>query len=387
MSIEISSRIKRFPPYLFFELDKKKNALLEQGYKIIDLGVGDPDIKCPASLIEIIYQESKKKENQKYAFDKGDETLRNSICRWMKRRFNVNLDPQKEILPLIGSKEGIVHFPLGILNKGDLALVPNPCYPPYRSAVLFCEAQFIDLPLKEEDNFLPQITQLPSDILNKTKILFLNYPNNPTSFCANKEFLQEVVNLGLKYNFVIVYDNAYSEIYFDSPPLSILEIEGAKQICIEFHSFSKTFCMTGFRLGWACGNQDLINLLLKIKSNIDSGIFTPIQKGGAYLLDNEQEFIQNLRNTFLKRRNLFIEGLRKIGLQIYDGRATFYLWVKTPKKISSTEFTNLLLEEAKVLTTPGRGFGEYADNFIRISLTQDTPLLQEALERISKINF
>jgi len=383
MKIQPSFRIRELPPYLFFELDLQKKKALEEGRNIIDLGVGDPDIECPSSLIEVIYRESKIKVNQKYPFDSGSGELKYSIKAWMKRRFGVNIEDENEILPLIGSKEGIVHFPMAILEEGDCVLVPNPCYPPYRSAVIFCGARIIDMPLQEENNFLPDLERIPKDILKRTKLMFLNYPNNPTSFCASEEFLRKVVEFAHQFGFIIIYDNAYSELYCNKVPLSILQIDGAKDVCIEFHSFSKTFCMTGFRLGWAVGNVEFITLLLRIKSNIDSGVFLAIQKGGSYLLNKEEGFIQRMRELYKKRREFFIEGLKSLGFEVRDGGATFYVWTKVQEK--SIDFSKRLLIDFDIVATPGLGFGEYGEGYIRFSVTQPQEVLEQALERLRKV--
>jgi len=384
MNFEFADRFKKLPKYLFVELDKKKKRILEEGKDLIDLGVGDPDIKCPDSLIKIICTESQKKENQTYSLERGLRILREKIAIYMKKRFNVDLDPESEILVLIGSKEGIVHFPLSILNRGDLTLIPNPCYPPYRSSVIFCEADYIDLPLTIENEFLPQLDRVPKDILEKAKLLFLNYPNNPTTALASESFLKKVIEVAKTFGFVIVNDCAYSELYFEEKPLSLLQIEGAKEVCIEFHSFSKTFCMTGFRLGWACGNRDLISALLKVKSHIDSGVFNPIQIGGAHLLENELRFIERVREIYRKRRDLFCKGLKEIGLEFFWPKATFYVWAKIPKNMDSFKFAEFLIEECNILATPGIGFGMYGEGYVRFSLTKKEEILEEAIERLRK---
>lgn len=383
MQIQPSFRIKQLPPYLFYDLDVQKRKAIGEGRDIIDLGVGDPDVACPESLIEVMSKAAHVKENQRYPFDMGAADLKQSISRWMKERFKTDLDPGGEILPLIGSKEGISHFPLAVLEPGDLALVPDPCYPPYRSSVLFCSAGRVDMPLLAENDFLPHLEGIPEDVLKKTKIMFLNYPNNPTSFCAPVDFLRKAVDCARKFGFVIVYDNAYSELYAKEAPPSILQIKGAKEVCIEFHSFSKTFCMTGFRLGWAAGGKDIISLLLKIKSNIDSGVFLALQRGGSHLLDKEQDYASGIRKIYKERREFFVKGLESLGFDVKDGQATFYVWVKIKGK--SIDFSKKLLDEFDIVATPGVGFGVHGEGYIRFSVTQPQEILDKALGHLKKL--
>jgi len=379
MKLEISKRIKRLPPYLFAEIDREKSKLKEKGAKFIDLTIGDPDILAPESVIERLYESAKLKENQKYSLDQGKYTLRKAISNWFNKRFNVKVDENKEILPLIGSKEGIVHFPLCLIDKDDYIIIPDPGYPGYRGAGILSDAKIYQLPLLEKNFFLPDLDKIPNSIRNKAKIIYLNYPNNPTTVVAPYEFLEKVVKFCAKYGIVLAYDNAYSEIYFEKKPISIFEIKGAKEIAIEFHSFSKTFCMTGFRIGWAVSNEEIIKLLLKVKTNIDSGIFGAIQEASIIALEKEEQYTENLRKIFKERRDIFLEGLRKKGFVGYS-ESTFYVWTKLPKNFkSSLEFCKYLLEKNKILITPGIGFGKYGEGFIRFALTVDKELLKEAI--------
>ncbi|MFH1505337.1 MAG: aminotransferase class I/II-fold pyridoxal phosphate-dependent enzyme [Candidatus Omnitrophota bacterium] len=374
---DISERLKNLPPYLFAEIDKKKTALRERGINFIDLSIGDPDIPAPERVIEVLYSAAKIKENQKYALDQGKPVFKKSIKKWFKNRFEVDLDENKEILPLIGSKEGLVHFPLGVVNERDYAIIPSPSYPGYRGAVTFAGAKIYELALLEENSFLPDLETIPVDIRNKAKIIYLNYPNNPATVLAPIDFLKKVVEFCSKYGIIIVYDNAYSEIYFDQKPHSILEVQGAKEIAIEFHSLSKTFCMTGARVGWARGNSELINILLKVKSNIDSGIFSAVQEMAASALDNENSYVSNLRKTFKQRRDFFVENLKQAGFNGIYADATFYVWAKVPAKFkTSVEFSQYLLTEKSIVATPGVGFGKYGEGFIRFALTVDKDKLE-----------
>jgi len=381
--IEYSLRLKNLPPYLFAEIDRLKQKLKKEKKKFIDLSIGDPDINAPQGMIEVLYESAKRKENQKYALDKGKISLRKAIKRWMKTRFGVNLDEEEEILPLIGSKEGLVHFPLSFINKGDYAVIPSPGYPGYKGAAIISEAKIFELPLREENNFLPDLDEISLNIRNKAKLIYLNYPNNPTTVLANKEFFKRVVKFCSKYGIIIAYDNAYSEIYFDQKPLSLLEIEGAKEISLEFHSFSKTFCVTGFRIGWCCGNKDLVSGLLKIKTNIDSGIFGAIQDAAQYALRCERKFVDNLRKIIKRRRDIFLEGIKDKGWRV-RAESTFYIWIKIPQKFSSLEFAKYLLRKG-VVVTAGVSFGKFGEGFIRVALTTSEERLKKAVKILKNV--
>lgn len=382
-NFELSERLRKLPPYLFAEIDRQKKELREKGIKFIDLSIGDPDIAAPQPVIDVLYQAAKSKENQKYALDQGKQALRSSISRWFLNRFGVSLDEDKEILPLIGSKEGLVHFPLAFVNRGDYVIIPNPGYPGYRGAALFAGAKIYEMPLLEKNNFLPDLEKIPENVRNKAKVIYLNYPNNPTSVLAPIEFLKKVVTFCSKYGIILAYDNAYSEIYFEEKPCSILEIDGAREIAIEFHSFSKTFCMTGFRVGWACGNENLVKGLLKTKTNIDSGVFGAIQDAAAYALDKETLYADNIRNIFRERRNLFLQNIKHKFFKKTYAEATFYVWAKLPRKFkSSIDFSKYLIQEKKIVATPGVGFGKHGEGYMRFSLTVDSCILKEAIDSL-----
>jgi LL-diaminopimelate aminotransferase len=382
-SFEPSKRLQRLPPYLFAEIDRQKKELRDQKIDFIDLSIGDPDIPAPREALDILYAASKVKENQKYALDQGKLILRQAIKDWFIARFGVPLDENRQILPLIGSKEGLVHFPLAFVNPGDYVLIPNPGYPGYRGAALFSGAKPYEMPLREENGFLPDLKKIPAGIRAKTKIMYLNYPNNPTSSLAPRAFLEELVKFCLRYGIILAYDNAYSEIYFDKKPLSILQIKGADEIAIEFHSFSKTFCMTGFRIGWACGNENLIKGLLKVKTNIDSGIFGAIQEAGAQALSHQANYIDTIVRTIKERRDCFTRGLRSKGFGAIHADSTFYVWARLPKQYrSSIDFSKYLIREKRIIATPGIGFGTYGEGFIRFALTVDTATLIRALDSL-----
>ncbi|MDD3296796.1 MAG: aminotransferase class I/II-fold pyridoxal phosphate-dependent enzyme [Candidatus Omnitrophica bacterium] len=379
---EFSQRLKKFPPYLFAEIDKKKSHLKAKGVDFLDLSIGDPDIPAPKKVVEALCTGASLKNNQKYALDQGNPALRISIQKWFKKRFAVNLDANRQILPLLGSKEGLVHFPLAFVNKGDYVIIPSPGYPGYRGAALFSGAKIHEMPLLAENNFLPNFSAIPLTIKNKAKIIYLNYPNNPTTALASLDFLKETVKFCSRYGIIIAYDNAYSEIYFDKKPHSILEIKGSQEIAIEFHSFSKTFCMTGFRIGWAAGNEKLLAGLLKVKTNIDSGIFGAVQEAGRVALDECGSYIENMRGIFNRRRKIFLRGMVKAGFNDIYADSTFYVWARIPSSYkSSMEFTEYLITKKGIVATPGAGFGKYGEGFVRFALTVGEDKLNKVFDK------
>ncbi len=382
IDIEFSERLKQLPPYLFVEIDKAKREAKAAGRDVIDLGVGDPDKPTPPLIIEALYQAAKDGSNHHYAFDAGLPALRKEISIWSQKRFNVDLNPDSEIYPLIGSKEGIAHLPLGIVNPKDKVLVPDPCYPVYRSATWFAGGKVITLPLKEKNGFLPDLAKIKD-----AKLLYINYPNNPTSATAPREYLTDLVKICREKGIIIASDLAYSEIYYDNvKPVSILEIEGAKDIAIEFHSLSKTYNMTGWRLGWACGNPKLIAAVAKVKANVDSGVFQAIQLAGIAALKSDPKELDDLRAVYQERRDCFINGLRSIGWKIPPPKAAFYVWAKIPKKFtSSMEASKAFLEQADIVATPGVGFGEWGEGYIRMTITVPKERLTLAVERLKKV--
>ncbi len=378
---DFSKKLKKLPPYLFAEIDDKKAQLTKKGVKFLDLSVGDPDIPAPERVINILSKSAKKKENQKYASNKGKAQLRRSIEKWMKKRFRVSLNQDSEILPVLGTKEALVHLPMGLVNKGDYVLVPSPGYPGYRAAAHLSGARVYQLPLLEKNNFLPDLEQIPNSVKKRAKIIYLNYPNNPTTACAPLDFMQKVVKFCRKNNILLAWDNAYSEIYFGKRPLSIFQIKKAKDVAVEFHSLSKTYCMTGFRIGWACGNTQALEVLAKVKSNLDSGIFRAVQDAAVEVLDKESNYVIKLRKIFSQRREHLLESLKRAGFKKLYADATFYIWAKIPNQFkTSFDFSKYLIEEEGIVATPGIGFGEYGEGFIRFALTVD----QKKLKNIFK---
>ncbi|MBI4844970.1 MAG: LL-diaminopimelate aminotransferase [Candidatus Omnitrophica bacterium] len=385
MEFQRAKVLNKLPPYLFVEIDKAKRKARQEGKDLIDLGIGDPQTPTPQHIIEALYEAAKDPANHKYALDAGMPQLRQEIAEWFKKWFNIRLDPDNEILPTIGSKEAIAHLPFAYLNKGDINLVPDPCYPPYRNATILAGGRPYLMPLLAENNFLPDLKKIPAPVLKKSKIIYFNYPNNPTAAVASKAFYKDAVKFARKHKLIVASDLAYSQMCYDGYKApSMLEIPGAKEVVIEFHSLSKTYNMTGWRIGWACGNKDIISALAKIKSNIDSGIFGAIQIAGISALKTRNSFNDEMNNMYQERRDVLIQGLKKLGWpDVRAPKATFYVWTKIPFGKSSVEVANILLQKAGIVVTPGIGFGCYGEGFIRFALTQKKERIEEALKRLS----
>ncbi|MFA5062681.1 MAG: LL-diaminopimelate aminotransferase [Candidatus Omnitrophota bacterium] len=384
---KLSKKLQELPPYLFLEIDKAKRKARAQGRDIIDLGIGDPDQPTPKHIIEALHRAALEPANHRYALDQGMPILRRAIEGWYKRKFRVKLDPDSEILPLIGSKEGIAHFPLAFLNPGDYSLVPDPCYPPYKGGTILAGGKPYIMPLLEKNAFLPDLKSIPLSARKKAKIIFVNYPNNPTSAIAQDSFYKELIGFAHKNKIIIISDLAYSEICYDGyKPKSLLEFKGAGDVVVEFHSLSKTYNMTGWRVGWACGNKKLISALAKVKSNVDSGIFSAVQLAGAAALNGPQEHVERMCSFYQERRDVLIRGLNSLGWLALNPKATFYVWIKVPQGRDSIKFSGELLEKANIVVTPGVGFGKYGEGYIRMALTVDKDRIREALDRLKNID-
>ena len=386
--IQKAGRLKQLPPYLFMEIDRLKAEVQAKGMDIIDLGVGDPDLPTPDHILKRLTQASLDPKNHRYPSYSGMNDFRKAVAAWYGRRFGVALDPEKEVVTLIGSKEGIAHFPLAFLDSGDLALVPSPAYPVYHIGTLFAGGKTYFMPLLKENGFLPDLSKIPAETAARSKILFINYPNNPTAAVADRAFFEQVVRFAMENKIIVCHDAAYSEIAFDGfRPMSFLEVSGAKEVGIEFHSLSKTYNMTGWRIGFAVGNAQLIEGLSQIKSNIDSGAAQAIQWAGIEALEGPQDGLSRLNAVYQRRRDLMVAGLKKIGLKIEPPKATFYLWIECPKGFSSAQTTLHLLEKTGIVTTPGNGFGDPGEGYFRISLTVPEDRLEEAVERLNRAGF
>lgn len=383
IKIQLADRVKNLPPYLFATIDKMKQEALSKGVDVIDLSIGDPDIPTPAHIVDAMKKAVEKPVHHRYPSYEGMLSYKEAVADWYKQRFNVSLDPKTEVLSLIGSKEGIGHIPLAFVNPGDVVLVPSPGYPVYPVGTLFAGGESCIMPLKEENGFLPDFKAIPEDVLKRAKLMFLNYPNNPTAAVASEGFFKEAIALAEKYNIIICHDAAYSEMYYDNQkPTSFLDVEGAKDVGIEFHSLSKTYNMTGWRIGFAVGNKDVIAGLGKIKTNLDSGVFQAIQEASIVALQTEDSILSLIRKTYQDRRDALYEGLKGLGIHINKPKATFYLWAKVPTGFNSTTFVAHLLEKTGVLGTPGVGFGAPGEGYIRFALTQPVERIKEAVERI-----
>jgi len=355
---------------------------------IIDLGVGDPDLPTPPNIIEAMIKAVQDPANHQYPSYSGTDDFKVAIAEWYKERFSIKLNPESEVIALIGAKEGIAHIPLAFINQGDLALIPTPAYPVYNIGTLFAGGKPYFLPLLKENGFLPDLASLPDDVARTAKMIWLNYPNNPTAAVADRDFFEAVVKFAHKYNIIVCHDLTYSEIAFDEyKPMSLLEIEGAKDTCIEFHSLSKSFNMTGWRIGFAVGNKEAIGGLGSIKSNIDSGLFQAIQLAGIEALRSNRESISKIKKIYAGRRDIMVKGLMESGFTVIPPKATFYLWVPAPHPYTSVDLATRLLEETGVVVTPGNGFGYHGEGYIRLALTKDENRLTEAIERIKNIGL
>jgi len=383
--IEFADRLKSLPPYLFVEIDKAKRAAIAQGRDVINLGIGDPDYPTHRHIIEAMKKAVEDGSYHHYALDAGLPALRTEIGTWFKKRFNVSLDTDTEIYPLIGSKEGIGHLPLGVINPGDKVLLTDPAYPAYRPTIQFAGGVIVNIPLTETNGWLPDIKSLEPH--KDAKMIVINYPNNPLSAVATKAFYENLVAFAREHNIIILSDMAYSEVYFEGKkPLSILEIKGAKDVAIEFHSMSKTYYMTGWRLGWACGNPTLIAALSKVKTNYDSGIFSAIQVAGIAALKSPEKIIDEMRALYQERRDCLISGLDKIGWKITPPKAAFYVWARIPKGFkTSMECAKAFLDKADIVATPGNGFGPAGEGYIRMAITVESARLKEAVKRLKKV--
>jgi len=378
-----AKRILDLPPYLFAELDRAKRAMKAEGKDVIDLGVGDPDLPTPEPIIRALQRAAEDPSRHRYPSYEGLPDFRQAVARWYLRRFGVDLDPGCEVVSLIGSKEGIAHLPLACVDPGDVGLYTDPGYPVYPVSIAFAGGEAVSLPLKRENGFLLDLDAVTEETARRARILFFNYPNNPTSACADPELFQKVVSFCRRHDILACHDAAYSEIAFDGyRPPSFLAADGAREVGIEFHSLSKTFNMTGWRVGFCAGNPDAVAALGKVKTNIDSGIFEALQIAGIEALSRSEEIPGKLCEIYQARRDLVLSGLRSCGLDPFEPRATFYIWSPVPGGKASRDFCKNLLLETGVVVTPGVGFGKHGEGYFRISLTQTEDRLEEAMVRI-----
>ena len=390
MAFRRASRLDQLPPYLFIEIDRKKKAAIAAGKDIIDLGVGDPDRPTPRFIIDRMAEAIRVPENHRYPLGAGLPAFRQAAARWLNQRFGLTLDPQTEILSLIGSKEGLGHLPLAVLNPGDLALIPTPGYPVYQAATIFAGGLPHLMPLSPRLGFLPDLDEIPTDALDRAALMFVNYPNNPTGAVAPIPFFERCDALARKHDFIICSDAAYAEMYFDDRdrPRALLEVPGAKDVCIELFSLSKTFNMTGWRIAFAAGNPDVLAALAKIKGNMDSGAFGAVQHAAATALDGwDRAEIAEIRTLYKDRRDALVPRLGKIGFHVDPPRATFYVWARCPEGYDSMACAAKMLDEAAIVAIPGVGFGAPGDHYVRFALTVDRRRIVEAADRLAGIRW
>lgn len=357
----------------------------QNGIDIIDLGMGNPDLKPAGHIIKKLNEVSQDSKAHRYSASRGIGHLRRAICKWYKKKYGVTLDPETEAISTIGSKEGLCHLALAILNRGDLVMAPNPTYPSHLYSVVIAGGELYSMPLTQENNYIPDLAKIPEDISKKAKVLIISYPHNPTTQIAGLDFFKEVVDFCSKRDIIVIHDLAYAEICFDgySAP-SFLEVEGAKDIGIEFYSLSKTYSMAGWRVGFACGNRDIIGALAKLKSYYDYGMFTAIQVAGIVALEGPQECVKETVSIYEKRRDIFVNGLNDLGWEVSSPKATMYVWAKIPERFNmgAMQFSSFLLKEAKVGVSPGIGFGEYGEGYVRFALVENEKRIRQALKGI-----
>ncbi len=383
-----AERLGKLPPYLFVEIDRRRREAIASGRDVIDFGVGDPDQPTHPFIVDRLAEAARNPVHHRYASSAGSETFRTSVARFFERRFRVTLDPNREVLSLLGTKEGIGHLPFAVVNPGDVVLIPEPGYPVYTSGTIFAGGTCHVMALRSDRQWLPDLDAVPSDVRRAAKLMFLNYPNNPTGACAPRSFLEEAVAFAREYGILLAQDAAYSEVFFDEVPPSILEIDGARDVCIEFHSLSKTFNMTGWRAGFAVGHPAALAALLKVKNNLDSGIFGAIQEAAAEALDRyDDPSVREQIATYRRRRDALVVGLRGAGWHVDSPGATFYVWAKCPPGHDSMRTATRILDDADVVVVPGVGFGSAGEGYIRFALTVSEERTRAAVERIHRLRW
>ncbi len=381
--MKVSERLEQIPPYLFAEIDRKIAEAKAKGIDIISLGIGDPDSPTLQPIVDEMHKAIDNPKNHDYPPYNGTEQFRKGACDWIKRRFGVELNPDTEMLANIGSKEAIAHIFFAYVDKGDYTLVPDPGYPVYHNATIFAGGTPYEMPLLEENGYLPDFDKIPEDIAKKSKLMFLNYPNNPTSATADLDFWKKAVDFCKKYDILLCSDMAYSEMTFDGYKApSVLQVEGAKDVAIEFYSHSKSYNMTGWRVGFVCGNADAVKALGTIKNNIDSGTFKAIQQAATTAFTVDEKYITDLNNMYQERRDAAEEGFKELGWNIKPSKATFYLWLPVPKGMTSEEFVTVMLEKAHVVVPPGNGYGKYGEGYFRVALTKDVETIKKCIQRM-----
>ncbi|MTI84609.1 MAG: LL-diaminopimelate aminotransferase [Firmicutes bacterium] len=385
MRFEEADRVKNLPAYLFARIEKLIEEKREKGIDVISLGIGDPDMPTPDYIINELKKEADNSANHQYPSSVGMLSYRQAVADWYKNRFGVELDPKSEVVSLVGSKEGIGHISWCYLNPGDVVLVPDPGYPVYAGGAILAGAHPYYMPLKEENNFLPDLSAIPMDVAQKAKMMFINYPNNPTGATADEVFYKEIVAFAKEHNILVCHDAAYSEISFDGyKPISFMQVPGAKEVGIEFHSVSKTFNMTGWRIGWAVGHPDVVDALGRLKSNVDSGQFQAVQYAAIKGLTGPNDFIDKMCGVYQERRDILVDALNEMGWKLAKPKGTFYVWAPVPKGYSSESFAEAVLDKTGIVITPGTGYGAEGAGYFRIALTVPKDRMLDAVDRLKK---
>ncbi len=383
-----AKRLGLIPPYLFAEIDRKVQEKKRAGVDVISLGIGDPDLPTPKRIVSVLQEAAADPANHRYPSYFGLPELRESIAGWYRDRSGVNLDPATEILPTLGSKDGISHVPLALVDPGDVVLAPDPGYTVYVTGAVMAGADPYIMPLTAKHSWLPDLDAIPEDVARKARLMWLNYPNNPTAATADREFLERAVDFCRRHDIVLCHDAPYSEIAFDGyRPLTLFEIPGAKDVGLEFHSLSKTYNMTGWRIGWVCGRADLVNLIGQLKTNIDSGIFQAVQWAAIEAMNGAGAETFAACEIYARRHRLVADTLNELGWNIKPPRATFYVWAPVPDGYDSIGFASHVLDEVGVNITPGVGFGRYGEGYFRLSVTAPDARLEEAMARMRKLKL
>jgi LL-diaminopimelate aminotransferase len=383
--MEEAQRLLKLPIYVFAQQDKVKAREIAKGADLIDLGMGNPDIPPPPQVIETLVDALKHPENHRYPSFEGAPDFKDAVAGWCQKQYGINIDPEHEVVTLIGSKEGVIHFAFAYINPGDTTLVPLPAYPAHFNGTILAGGEPVVLPTTEHRGYLPDLKMIDPGIAGKAKMMILSYPTNPTAAFAPREFFEEAVAFCKKFDIILVHDFAYAEIYFEGKkPPSMLSIPGAKDICIEFHTTSKTFGMPGWRCGFAVGNRKLIESLRKIKTNLDYGLFTAVQKGAVTALKLKDGYIDQVRATYQKRRDIFVEGMNSLGWKTEKPQGTMYVWLPVPEGYDSTEFSMHLIEKTGVVMSPGVAFGGLGEGYIRAALVAPEERISEAIDRMKK---
>jgi LL-diaminopimelate aminotransferase len=384
--VRTSARFEQLPPYLFAEIDRKVEQARARGADIISFGVGDPDLPTPPHVVEALADAARDPATHRYPAYTGMAEFRTAIAEWYERRFGVELDPDSEVQPLVGSKEGIFHLPVAFIDPGDVALVPDPGYPVYETGTILAGGRAVPLALTQDNGFVPDLRTIPSEAVDAARVLWLNYPSNPTAATATTQLFERAVEFCLQHDLLLAHDAAYTEVTFDGYVApSVLEVAGARECAVEFHSLSKTYNMTGWRVGWVCGAPVAIEAIKRLKTNIDSGIFDALQRAGIAALLGPQDYVAECVARYAQRRDLLCDALKSMGLVVDPPKGSIYLWVPVPEGHTSESFTSFLLDEADIVVAPGNGYGAAGQGYVRFSLTVSDERLEEGVERLRRV--